>query len=770
MAISLSGSLEITGSIYATGGITGSFSGTATSASYALIATSASYAANSDLLDGRDSLTFANTGSNAFVGTQNINGAVAITGSLTTTGAITAQTLNVQQVTSSIVYSSGSNIFGNSVSNTQSMTGSVGISGSLAVVGAATFTGTTGDRVTLYNSGNNSSINGLKIDSDIYPGITFNSRASTGGAVIGGGKIVYNAVATGYGAASLGGAILLQADNAMQFSTGGDNVRATITSGGNVGIGETSPTSKLTISAPDSTNSWNSTNPLVTISNLDQNGTEGNTLLVRGGALSTSSYIINAQDYSGNSKFYVRGDGNVGIGTTSTYGKLTVLGDSNVATFTAEKSSVGEYSGISIASRISGGDIWYASEIRNINTQSAPATLEPRLGFFTQNPVTYLPADRSEKMSILGNGNVGIGTTTPGKTLEIYQAGSNTAQFKIGDASVSKGYLGVFSNALYITSGGTYSGSWSTDGSNGISSIVMETSNGGSAIAFGTASSNTSPTERMRITSTGITLINTSTSSGYGVLNTYKLPVDSTYVDQIIVQGTGNYPSLRLGTFGAYDGVIATTGNDLRILSGLNVTTEDHDIRFYTCFNGCTTGAQNYERMRITSGGNVLIGRTDSAAGNVGAKISSNGFIEAVVSNEACFSANRKDATGVLMIFQYQNSTKGTISTDGTNTAYNTSSDYRLKENLKPINGLEKLSKINVYDFKWKDSDLRMDGVLAHELQEIIPYAVQGEKDAIDKDGNILPQGVDYSKLVPIMIKAIQEQQSQIEALKLLIK
>ena len=75
---------------------------------------------------------------NAFVGTQNINGDVAITGSLTTTGAITAQTLNVQQVTSSIVYSSGSNIFGNSISNTQSMTGSVGITGSLSVNGNIT--------------------------------------------------------------------------------------------------------------------------------------------------------------------------------------------------------------------------------------------------------------------------------------------------------------------------------------------------------------------------------------------------------------------------------------------------------------------------------------------------------------------------------------------------------------------------------------------------------------------------------------------------------
>jgi hypothetical protein len=131
------GNQTITGSLTITETITGSISN----------AISSSYASNSDLLDGRDSLTFAGTGSNVFIGNQNINGSVAITGSLTTTGTITAQTINVQQVTSSIVYSSGSNIFGNSLSNTQSMTGSVGITGSLSINGAltgtsATFSGT----------------------------------------------------------------------------------------------------------------------------------------------------------------------------------------------------------------------------------------------------------------------------------------------------------------------------------------------------------------------------------------------------------------------------------------------------------------------------------------------------------------------------------------------------------------------------------------------------------------------------------------------------
>jgi hypothetical protein len=112
----------------------------------------------------------------------------------------------------------------------------------------------------------------------------------------------------------------------------------------------------------------------------------------------------------------------------------------------------------------------------------------------------------------------------------------------------------------------------------------------------------------------GGVLMGTSTSSGIGILNTYKAPVSSNYVDQIVVQGTGNYPSLRLGTYDAYDAVIATTGNDLRILAGLNVYSENHDIIFYTSFNGGTGGAQCYERMRVRYDGNVGIGTASPSA------------------------------------------------------------------------------------------------------------------------------------------------------------
>ena len=81
-------------------------------------------------------------------------------------------------------------------------------------------------------------------------------------------------------------------------------------------------------------------------------------------------------------------------------------------------------------------------------------------------------------------------------------------------------------------------------------------------------------------------------------------------------------------------------------------------------------------------------------------------------------------------------------------------------QDLKPIKGLEIVNKINVYDYKWKSEDSRMDGVLAHELAEILPYAVSGVKDGEQM------QSVDYSKIVPVMVQAIKELKAELDTLK----
>ena len=95
-----------------------------------------------------------------------------------------------------------------------------------------------------------------------------------------------------------------------------------------------------------------------------------------------------------------------------------------------------------------------------------------------------------------------------------------------------------------------------------------------------------------------------------------------------------------------------------------------------------------------------------------------------------------------------------------TATAFNTSSDYRLKEDLQNFNGLEMISNIPVYDYKWKSDKSRSFGVMAHELQEVLPQAVTSIKD-----GEKI-QTVDYSKIVPLLIKSIQELTDKIEMLE----
>ena len=122
-------------------------------------------------------------------------------------------------------------------------------------------------------------------------------------------------------------------------------------------------------------------------------------------------------------------------------------------------------------------------------------------------------------------------------------------------------------------------------------------------------------------------------------------------------------------------------------------------------------------------------------------------------------------ANGV--IFKHSNSTVGTIDYDNSSTAYNTSSDYRLKENLSyDFNATTRLKQLKPARFNFKiDADKTVDGFLAHEVSSIVPEAISGEKDAVDADGNPIYQGIDQSKLVPLLTKALQEQQATIEAL-----
>ncbi len=113
--------------------------------------------------------------------------------------------------------------------------------------------------------------------------------------------------------------------------------------------------------------------------------------------------------------------------------------------------------------------------------------------------------------------------------------------------------------------------------------------------------------------------------------------------------------------------------------------------------------------------------------------------------------------------------TSGSISGTSSTVAYNTSSDYRLKENIVPLtDAITKLKLLAPKRFTWKASPEEgvVEGFIAHEVQEIVPVAVHGKKDAVDANGKIVPQGIDSSFLIPLLTAALQEAVTRIEALE----
>jgi hypothetical protein len=114
----------------------------------------------------------------------------------------------------------------------------------------------------------------------------------------------------------------------------------------------------------------------------------------------------------------------------------------------------------------------------------------------------------------------------------------------------------------------------------------------------------------------------------------------------------------------------------------------------------------------------------------------------------------------------------GSITTDTTGTAFNTSSDYRLKENIVPIsNAIDRLKQLSVYRFNFiNDKNKTVDGFIAHEAQGVIPECVTGIKDEVNEEGNPVYQGIDQSKIVPLLTASLQEAIEKIETLEEKVK
>ena len=198
-----------------------------------------------------------------------------------------------------------------------------------------------------------------------------------------------------------------------------------------------------------------------------------------------------------------------------------------------------------------------------------------------------------------------------------------------------------------------------------------------------------------------------------------------------------------------------------------------------------TFQTSNAERMRIDSSGNIIQSAT-------GAYSNSADTLQINVPSQAGILMGTNTTTNVYRMRYYVGGAKvGQITTSGSTTTYTTSSDYRLKTDVQPMTGAtERLKALKPVNFEWISTGTRVDGFLAHEAQEVVPEAVTGTKDAmtteeyevtpavLDDDGNVVTeavmgtrevpdyQGIDQSKLVPLLVATIQELEARIAALE----
>ena len=183
-------------------------------------------------------------------------------------------------------------------------------------------------------------------------------------------------------------------------------------------------------------------------------------------------------------------------------------------------------------------------------------------------------------------------------------------------------------------------------------------------------------------------------------------------------------------------------------------------------------GTNATERMRITSTGTVLLGTTSTSSFDEGFRANPTGSgnsMQVIISNTGGglpFLLNRSD-DGNIIDFRRAGSNVGTVSITTSSTSYNTSSDYRLKENIAPMTGaLATVAQLKPVTYKWKSDGSDGQGFIAHELQAVVPDCVSGAKDAVDEEGNPVHQGIDTSFLVATLTAAIQELKAELDSVK----
>jgi hypothetical protein len=409
----------------------------------------------------------------------------------------------------------------------------------------------------------------------------------------------------------------------------------------------------------------------------------------------------------------------------------------------------------------------------------------------TANGVTYLNGSK-----VLTSGSA---LTFDGSLFNVTTSGTTSATIRAYDATASKVYIqagGASPTAAYVQLG--------VDGSNGTSYLNDYY---GSGLVFQRAG-----TEAMRLTSTGLGIgtsspdqalvVNKASGSTYLKIsgaNNAGLDLGLQFTDGTNTSYFGQLRGTLSGTAGA---LVSVTGGAIRTVldasGNLGVgTTSPINNSGYGGFslNG-TSGALlsmmtgGTESSRIASIGNETSVQCKASTGYITfvqgvsggterARIDSSGnlLVNSTSTLDAVFSVTARSGVTACSLrvatngdygYTFKNESNtfvGAIGVNSSSTSYVTSSDYRLKNTIAPMTGaLAKVALLKPVTYKWNVDGSDSQGFIAHELAEVVPECVTGEKDAVDANGNPKYQGIDTSFLVATLTSALQELNAKFDA------
>ena len=511
----------------------------------------------------------------------------------------------------------------------------------------------------------------------------------------------------------------------------------------------------------------------------------GGNLDVNGNTITSASNgnVVIDPDGTGN----IQLDANVGIGTSSPDQKLHI---------------VGNYKGVNSSGQ--GVQIVNAATpyIQSLGTSTINDLMVSSKTFRVETGTSYAT---SERLRIDSSGNVGIGTSSAGDQLHIHEASSGAANVRFSSTDVPNGFFVGFDGQelgqiwhtankdIRIATNNTERMRIDTSGnvvigrSSALSKLHVSSSNGNADARIGGDASSLGLVlsyDQANATVSRITANPTYTSTNARL----HICVDGdANADQLVLDGAGR---VGIGTSSPGNPLhIADQNPSIRLQSnsgsyqGRNTIGQYNNILYLECDNdnAVANSAMAFtvdasEAMRISHNGELLISRTGTAFNEKLSVQNSNNvaFFNCTTNSDVslmllkhAYAQGSQNATQI-QFRNDANSVVGSIKSTASSTSYVTSSDYRLKENVVDLDSaIARVKQLSPKRFNFiVNPETTVDGFLAHEAATVVPEAVTGTHNEVDSDNNPVYQGIDQSKLVPLLTAALQEAIAKIETLE----